>query len=136
MPGPPKKPIELKLLQGTKRSDEQPPEFVVDPIEWTPEPPDWLPNAHAVNKWKAEVPRLVACRLLAELDLDTLGHLCALHGKMVQLWAAGEAPTGHMLAQFNSLASAFGMAPAWRGKVKPAGQKAKSKFDKFKKPVE
>jgi hypothetical protein len=51
-------------------------------------------------------------KLLSVGDLSTLGHLCSLHGKIVQLWAAGESPTGHMLAQYNTLAGSFGLAPA------------------------
>ena len=76
-----------------------------------------------------------ANKILAEADLSTFGHMCALHGKMVQLWAAGEAPTGHMLAQYNTLAAAFGLSGAWRGKVKPIGDKDEgNKFAKFKAP--
>ena len=106
-----------------------------EPVAAIPPPVAWLPNAHAVNEWVRLTPILVANKLLAEADLSSFGHMCALHGKMVQLWAAGEAPTGHMVAQYNALASAFGLSPAWRGKVKPIGdQDAANKFAKFKKP--
>ena len=92
-----------------------------------------MPNAHAVNAWKRLAPILVANKLLSEVDLYALGHFCAIHGKITQLWAAGESPTGHMVAQFNALGAAFGLSPAWRGKVKPVGNKdAGNKFAKFK----
>lgn len=102
-------------------------------MDAAPDPVDWLPNAHAVNEWRRLAPILVANKLLTAADLSAFGHLCALHGKMVQLWAAGESPTGHMVAQYNALASAFGLSPAWRGKVKPVGDKDKgNQFAKFK----
>ncbi len=137
MPGPQKRPVALKVIAGTDRVDR--PALVgveLPALDQVPSPPDWLPNAHAVNEWQRLAPILTANRLLSEADLSSFGHLCGLHGKIVQLWAAGEAPTGHMLAQYNSLAGAFGLAPAWRGKVKPIGDKDTSnKFDKFKKPT-
>jgi hypothetical protein len=55
----------------------------------------------------------------------TLGHLCALHGKIAQLYAAGEAPTGHMVAQYRGLANDFGLTPVAQGKVKQSGEAAK-----------
>ena len=137
MSGPPKKPRHLKAVAGTARPDRAPVTVVeFEPVMAVPSPVDWLPNAHAVNEWNRLAPILVANKLLADADLSTFGHLCALHGKMVQLWAAGEAPTGHMVAQYNALAAGFGLSPAWRGKVKPIGdQDAANKFAKFKKPT-
>ena len=137
MSGPPKKPTQLKIVSGTVRADrEAPPAVVFDPLAGVPDPVDWLPNAHAVSEWRRLAPVLVANRLLAAADLSTFGHMCALHGKMVQLWAAGEAPTGHMVAQYNALAAAFGLSPAWRGKVKPIDDTdSTNKFSKFKKPA-
>jgi hypothetical protein len=98
-----------------------------------PEPLDWLPNAHAVKEWCRLAPLLVANKLLTEMSLPTFGHFCAVHGKLVQLWAAGEAPTGHMLAQYNALGAAFGLAPAWLSKVRLGDGKDKAnKFGKLK----
>ena len=137
MSGPPPKPRHLKSISCTERGDrEAPPSVEFEPMGGIPAPVDWLPNAHAVNEWRRLAPILVANKLLTEADLSPFGHLCSLHGKMVQLWAAGEAPTGHMVAQYNALASAFGLSPAWRGKVKPIGDKdAGNSFQKFKKPA-
>lgn len=135
MPGP-RRPSNLKLISGTARTDREVPELVNLPlVADTPPAPDWLPNAHAVKEWDRLVKMLVANKLLAEADLGPLGHLCALHGKIVQLWTAGETPTGHLLAQFNTLSQAFGLSPAWRSKVKPIGDKESSNsFAKFKSP--
>lgn len=134
MSGPAKRPAHLKAIAGTARADRaEAPAVQLAPVEVVPDPVDWLPNAHAVNEWRRLAPILVANKILAEADLSAFGHMCALHGKMVQLWAAGEAPTGHMVAQYNALAGAFGLSPAWRGKVKPSGTEDKgNKFSKFK----
>jgi hypothetical protein len=45
--------------------------------------------------------------------------LCSLHGKIVQLYAAGESPNGHMLAQWRNISNDFGLTPAAQGKVRP-----------------
>lgn len=134
MPGPAKRPSHLKAIAGTARPDRvEAPGVVVPLLDSIPEPVDWLPNAHAVTEWRRLAPLLVVNRMIGAADLSTFGHLCALHGKMVQLWAAGEAPTGHMVAQYNAIASAFGLAPAWRGKVKPIDEKGKgNKFAALK----
>lgn len=90
-----------------------------------PVAPDWLPNAHAIKEWNRLAPILTANRLLTEAGLSTLGMLCALHGKIVQLYAAGESPTGHMMAQYRGIANDFGLTPVAQGKVKPSGEKEK-----------
>lgn len=126
MPNP-RKPTHLKSISGTQQPCRDAPASIELPLlERMPDPPDWLPNSHAVKEWNRVAPILIANRLLAEADLSTLGHMCALHGKIVQLWHAGEAPTGHLMAQFISIASAFGLSTVWRGKVKPVGEKEKS----------
>lgn len=56
-------------------------------------------------------------RILTEGGLSALGILCALHGKLVQLWTAGESPTGAMLAAYRSLTNDFGLTPVAQGKV-------------------
>jgi phage terminase small subunit len=74
---------------------------------------------HAVKEWDRLATILTANKLLTEGGLSALGMLCSLHGKLVQLWAAGEAPTGHMLAQYRNLINDFGLTPVAQGKVKP-----------------
>jgi len=127
----------LRAIAGTVRPDRVDSQGVELPaVDTVPEPLDWLPNAHAVKEWQRLAPILVANKLLSVGDLSTLGHLCSLHGKIVQLWAAGESPTGHMLAQYNTLAGSFGLAPAWRSKVKPVGEHdAGNPFQKHKQPT-
>ena len=126
MPNP-RKPHNLKVVAGTDRPDREPAAGVDLPLVGdVPTAPDWLPNAHAIKEWNRLAPILTANRLLTEAGLSTFGMLCALHGKIVQLYTAGESPTGHMLAQLRGLANDFGLTPVAQGKVKPGGEKEKS----------
>jgi phage terminase small subunit len=122
----PRKPSALKLVAGTSRPDREPEASVDLPLaDSVPDAPDWLPNAHAMKEWNRLAPILHANRLLTEAGLMTLGHLCALHGKIAQLYAAGEAPTGHMVAQYRGLANDFGLTPVAQGKMKQSAEAAK-----------
>lgn len=119
----PRKPSQLKVVAGTDRPDRAAPPAVELPLVTNvPEPPDWLPNAHAVKEWKRLAPVLHSCKLLTTAGLTTFGVMCALFGKICQLYAAGEAPTGHMLAQYRALANDFGLTPVAQGKVKGGGE--------------
>src|SRR5690606_25689481 len=119
MPGPGKKPRALKVVAGTDRADRAQVEAGELPLTAEiPSAPDWLPNAHAVKEWERLAPILHAVGLLTNAGLSALGMLCALHGKLVQLWSAGESPTGHMLAQYRALVNDFGLTPVAQGKVK------------------
>lgn len=121
----PRKPTALKVVAGTDRPDRK----GADPIDMPlvsdiPPAPEWLPNKHAEAEWDRLASILHANRLLTEAGLGPLGMLCALHGKLVQLWMAGETPTGHMLAQHRALVGEFGLTPVAQGKVKPAERAA------------
>ena len=121
--GNPRKPTQLKAIAGTERKDRASKKADVElpPLADVPEAPDWLPNAHAVKEWNRLAPILVANKMLAEADLGTLGHMCALHGKIVQLYAAGEAPAASMVGTLRTLQNDFGLSPVARGKVTPTG---------------
>lgn len=121
----PRKPPQLKLIAGTTRKDRDTGPAVVLPlVSAVPAAPDWLPNPHAVKEWDRLAPILTANKLLTEAGCSALGHLCALHGKLVQIWAAGEVPTGQLQAQYRNLLNDFGLTPVAQGKVKPAGKAA------------
>lgn len=124
MPGPGKKPASLKVIAGTDRKDRDAPADALNlpTLGEPPEPPDWLPNAHAVKEWKRLAPILVANKLLTDGGISALGQLCALHGKVVQLYAAGEAPNASMVSQLRNLMNDFGLTPVAQGKVKPVGE--------------
>ena len=128
MSGPPKTPTSLKVITGTMSAaqaakaaanNEEP---VLPVLTKVPPPPDWLPNSHATREWKRLAQILVANRLLNEAGLSGLGHLCALHGKIVQLWAAGECPTGFLVSQYRALINDYAITPAAAGRLKmPTG---------------
>ena len=134
----PRKPTSLKVVAGTDRPCRRPESAPVEipALDHIPDPPDWLPNAHAVKEWQRLAPILTANKLLTEAGLSALGQLCALHGKVVQLYAAGEAPVASMVAQLRGLMIAFGLTPVAQGKVKAGGDetKAGNKFAGLAKP--
>src|SRR5690606_4309529 len=106
----PRKPTALKVLSGSRQPDPAP---VVDLplVSEIPPAPEWLPNKHAEAEWDRLAAILHANGLLTEAGLGPLAMLCALHGKLVQLWMAGETPTGHMMAQYRALVGEFGLTP-------------------------
>jgi hypothetical protein len=126
MPGPGKKPAGLKVVAGTSRKDREVDSVELPIIESVPTAPDWLPNAHAVKEWDRLAPILVANKLLTEAGTSALAHLCALHGKIVQLYAAGESPVASMVSQYRNLINDFGLTPVAQGKVKSVGDKPES----------
>lgn len=122
----PRKPTTLKVVAGTDRPDREPPAAADLPlVSDVPPAPDWLPNGHAIKEWDRLAPILHANKLLTEAGLSTLGMLCALHGKIVQLYAAGEAPVASMVAQHRALSNDFGLTPVAQGKVRPNGDTEK-----------
>lgn len=125
MPGPSKKPENIKSLRGTSRNDRKTESVPLEAIDALPSPPDWLPNAFAVREWDRLGPILLNCGLLTEAGLTTFAHLCALHGRIVQLWTAGMAPTGYLYSQYLKLCDGFGMTPVAAQKVGGGGEKSK-----------
>lgn len=122
----PRKPTALKVVAGTDRPDREAPAAAELPlVSDVPPAPDWMPNVHARKEWERLAPILHANKLLTEAGLSALGQLCALHGKTVQLYAAGEAPVASMVAQLRGLMNDFGLTPVAQGKVKPNGDTEK-----------
>jgi phage terminase small subunit len=117
----PRKPTALKVLAGTLRRDRDAGlQMMPACVVCAPPAPDWLPNAYAVTEWERLAPILAANGLLFEGSLSALAVLCALHGRLATLWAAGEAPTAALIAGYRALASDFGLTPIAAGKVRPA----------------
>jgi hypothetical protein len=111
----PVKPTHLKVISGSRRPST--PAVSLPLVEEVPPAPDWLPNVHAVREWNRLVPLLIANRVLTEPAISALAMLCALHGKIIQLWMAGQSPTGFLLSQYRALLGDFGLTPATQGKV-------------------
>lgn len=127
-----RKPTSLKVIAGTDRPDREPVVTVELPLlDAVPAAPDWLPNGHAVKEWERLAPILHANRLLTEAGTSALAMLCALHGKIVQLYAAGEAPLASMMAQYRGLINDFGLTPVAQGKVRPSGATEEAAGNKF-----
>lgn len=126
----PRKPTHLKAIAGTAQPcREAPPSIELPLVAECPRAPDWMPNAHAVKEWDRLAAILAANRLLTEASLSALGQMCALHGKIVQLYAAGESPNASLIAQYRALANDFGLTPVAQGKVRPHGEApAKNEF--------
>lgn len=123
----PRKPLALKLISGSRQPEPSP--VIEMPTIDAPPAPDWMPNAHAVKEWDRLAAILAANRLLTEASLSALGQMCALHGKIVQLYAAGESPNASLIAQYRALANDFGLTPVAQGKVRPHGEEpAKNEF--------
>lgn len=100
----------LKLLSGTSRPDRVLPAGVsLPPLDVSPEPPDWLPNAHAVREWNRLLPVMMANRLLNAGNVGLFAQMCALHGHLVTAWATGEAPTAAMISTHRATCAALGL---------------------------
>lgn len=112
------KPKELKILSNTVRPCRDKVAAITLPVvTGVPEPPKWLPNIAAVVEFNRLATILVANKLLTEGSISSLGHLAALHGKLVDLWAAGLTPSGFMISQYRSLISEFGLSPLSSTKI-------------------
>jgi len=116
----PRKPPSLKLIDGSREPTLG---VVVDLplVDKIPAAPAWMPNAHAVAEWDRLTPILFVNGLLTDAGLASLGHMCAMHGKIVQLYAAGEAPTASMAGTLRAMMNDFGLTPVAQGKVTPNG---------------
>ena len=112
----PMKPKALKIITGSR--EPVLPAMELPSLKQCPPAPDWLPNAHSVKEWNRLAPLIAATGLLTEGGLATLGTLCALTGKLIQLWAAGETPTANMIGQYRSLSNDFGLTPAAQAKIR------------------
>ena len=135
-----RKPQALKIISGTDqpcRRLESEAVQVEEPLAEVPSAPDWLPNGHALKEWNRIAPILVANKLLTESSLQTLGVLCAVYGKIVQLYSAGESPIASQLAQYRGLAAEFGMTPMSQAKMKtPAAPEKANRFSQHGKRPE
>ena len=90
MPGPPKKPLELRILDGSLNTTlHGRPEDVVkfsSPGKDT-HPPDYL-NEYGIQFWNQHYPELTKICVLQSTDLDSFAYLCWLVQKV--RWADDE----------------------------------------------
>ncbi len=106
-----RRPPSLKLIAGTSRPDRAAPVGPALPaLVRVPPAPGWLPNAHATQEWRRLAPALVANKLLHAGNIGAFGQACALCGKLVALWAAGETPTAALVNAYRSLCNDLGLS--------------------------
>jgi hypothetical protein len=134
----PRKPKHLKLISGTDQPcRRKPDEDVGAPVlEDVPQPPDWLPNAHATREFKRLAPIAMRLGRLTEANVSAFALLCSVHGKIVQLLNAGEMPTGFLFSQYRAFASDFGLQSVISAIPRKIGSEPekKGRFDRFKQP--
>lgn len=125
----------VSFLRGTNRPDREVVDSSISQIESLlteiPFPPTWMPNQWAVKEWMRLAPILIEMKLLTEGSLSALAQLCALHGKIVQLYQAGESPGASMLGTLRNLHNDFGLSPVAQGKVKGEQPKDEPKANSF-----
>lgn len=82
--GPPKKPTELKLLQGVPGGQSKLNKGEVKPrkLNNTRPPKDLAPDAKKV--WRVMAPRLEELGLFTELDINTFRRYCELYARWLQ----------------------------------------------------
>ena len=123
--GPKAKPTELRVADGTYRSDRHG-EVVAKPGR--PDRPKWVEGA-AAAEWDRVAGELTAMGLLAEVDQTVLGMCCLAFADW--LVARGEGAVMRMeraAAQWLRLARELGLTPSARcgmhklGNQKPSGQ--------------
>jgi P27 family predicted phage terminase small subunit len=132
----PRKPDEIKKLEGTYREDRANPDAPV--YRAAPPPmPDWL-SVPAAAEWCRHVPLLAEKRVLAETDLGVLAAYCSAVGDQQLanetlkhsprfyeseggLWKEHPAAKASRDAgqQVRMLANELGLSPASRSKVSP-----------------
>ncbi len=117
------RPHGLKLLDGTAKPGDEPDVELPEPEDGTP--PNWLDTSDALEEWDRLYALLVDTRVLTQGDLSALAHLCKLHGKVVALYRAGEFPNSSQIQQLRTYYNEFGLTPASRARVKPAGRAEK-----------
>ncbi len=117
-----KKTEQAKQLAGTNQPCRAS-EVVIDfpLLQEVPEPPAWLPNLEAQFEWLRLAPILHANKLLHEGTVNSLGHLCALHGSVLAEYALGKMPNSSAIATLRTLFNDFGLTPISQSKVKPQG---------------
>ena len=93
MPGPPKKPTALALIQGNpgkrKLNDAEPAPPTLDCL---PPPPGHLPPI-AKDKWDEVGPILLGMGCLTRSDLDVFETYCGIYARLREMEAASRSPS-------------------------------------------
>lgn len=130
-------PAEIRAMRGTRRKDRDTPpapSTLLPAVTIAPAPPSWLTHPEGIAEWTRAAGALVACGLLREGSLATLGHYARLHAAMVDAYDRGEAPPAAYYAALRNLAASLGLVrpPASRT---PTPATRVNPFAKFKRPL-
>lgn len=129
MPGPAKKPAQLKAVAGTVRPDREHHALEVQGFTEAPPPPDYLMSGMSVHFWNARAASMVAVGTLTELDLPFLANFVDLEAKLFQMKRAGEFPPQAMFSNYRLMAADLGLNPMSRQRFKPTEKTGtKNKF--------
>lgn len=130
----PRKPRHLRVITGSRQPDRPDDDIGAHAFEELPDPPTWLANSHAMVEYKRLGAILLRLGRLTEANISVFGVYCTVHGKIVQLTAAGETPTGFLLSQYRALANDFGLITGTSASARKiaAEPEKKSRFDRFK----
>lgn len=145
MPGPPKKPTALKLLQGNPGKRPLPKNEPKAPV-CAPAPPGEL-SAQARKHWDRIVCQLAESGIMTALDSDALAAYCEAYSRWLQanerLLSEGcvmpdekgfprHSPwlriANDSFQQMRSLLQEFGLSPASRAKIQVAKQEDENPF--------
>ena len=115
----------LKSIAGTERKDRPyvPTSEFTSPLDLKklvdiPPYPQWMVSIYAREEWDRLCELLINTGMLTSESLSSLAQLCALHGKVVQIWAAGETPPMALVNQLRLFLNDFGLSPHSVGKIK------------------
>lgn len=124
-------PKEVKIAKGETRPSRHLENIVDFPVvDETPAPPSYLRLKASKDLWNEVAPILFAQRILTIADTHALGHLCQLHGEVLDCYKRKVPVSASALTQLRQYFSEFGMTPASRSKVAGAEpQKPGNKFN-------
>lgn len=146
-PGPPPKPRELKLVQGTLRKDRDTPDRP-EPDVQVPSCPAWL-GREAKREWKRIAPELERLGLIALVDRAALAGYCQAYQRwydaekiladegltfVTEKGYVGQRPevaiANTAMKEMRAFLQEFGMTPAARTRVRSAkGARKKNPFE-------
>lgn len=115
MAGRPKKPENVKVLQGTFRKDRANAK-APRPRPGIPEAPDWMPP-EAQREWGRVVAELENLGIVCKLDRSDLAAYCVLWAQFVESAKKGELLPAAFIAQMRCYSNSFGLNPAAREKL-------------------
>lgn len=119
-----------KRASGETRPSRQSAEVVEFPaVKAVPDCPLWVTYEAGQKLWNELAPLLFAQKVLTTVDIHALGHLCQMHGKILDDYSRRVTPTASEMSQLRMYFSEFGLTPSSRTRVgKGADGEKENKF--------